>query len=75
MEKHLNVSALTTGISFALLVISILLHNLLSGLLGKEEPVFFALAMILGFIFPFALLYLSAVSMIFLVKKLRGLKK
>ncbi|OGV89520.1 hypothetical protein A2Z41_01585 [Microgenomates group bacterium RBG_19FT_COMBO_39_10] len=75
MEKHLKVASLLTGNSFALLVISIFLHNFISGLLRIEEPIFFSLFLILALVLPFALLYLAVVSVIFLIKRGFGLKK
>ncbi|HUV42756.1 MAG TPA: hypothetical protein VMY36_02500 [Patescibacteria group bacterium] len=75
MEKHLKIASLITGVSFALLILSILLHNFLSGLLGIEEPIFFSFFLVLALILPFALLYLAIVSVIFLIKRGFGLKK
>jgi len=75
MEKHLKISSIITGVSFALLLISIILHNLISGLGGFEEPLFFSLFLILALVLPFALFYLSVVSIIILIKKGLGFKK
>jgi len=50
-EKGLKIfciSLLTAGISLAVFVISVVLHNGLSGLLGVEEPVFFVIAVIVS---------------------------
>jgi hypothetical protein len=51
--KMLRVFLIATGISAALFILSVFLHNVLSALFGLEEPVFFTLAVIvapLGFI-------------------------
>ena len=46
--KMLRVFLLTTAISVAVFILSVFLHNALSGLLGVEEPVFFCIAVFLA---------------------------
>ena len=75
MENHLRRAALFTGLSFSLILPSMILHNLLSGLLRIEEPFFFLLTLLLALVFPFALAYLSVISMIIFIKKLPGFKR
>lgn len=59
MSKHLNIALGITFLSFYLGIISVLLHNFVSGLLGKEEPFFFSLALFAIAVFLFALIYSS----------------
>lgn len=40
--------ALLAAFAVALFVVSVVLHNLVSGLLGVEEPVFFLLAVVVA---------------------------
>jgi hypothetical protein len=50
--KMLNRFLILAGLSVGLFIISVFLHNAISGLLGVEEPVFFIIAV---FISPLAL--------------------
>jgi len=75
MENHLRKAALLTGLSFGLILPSLILHNLLSGLLRIEEPFFFLLTLFLALVFPFALAYLSVISTIIFIKKLLDFKR
>lgn len=64
MNKHLNIALAVTYISFYLSILSVLLHNFVSGLLGKEEPFFFFLSLISSLVFPLALVYSSIIWVI-----------
>ncbi len=46
--RRLKTFLLITGISVGIFIISVFLHNALSGLLGVEEPVFFIIAVIVA---------------------------
>lgn len=61
MEKNLNISLAATFIFFYLTIISALLHNIVSGWLGREEPFFFTLTMVSALVFPFALVASSVI--------------
>lgn len=50
--KMLRTFLLITGISLGIFIVSVFLHNALSGLFGIEEPVFFSIAV---FVSPLAL--------------------
>ena len=56
MEKKLRVSLTVSGALLILLIISVILHNIVSGMSGVEEPVFFILFLILLFAFPLSLI-------------------
>ena len=43
-EKYLLLDLKKLGIIIASFIVAVILHNLVSGLLGVEEPVFFILA-------------------------------
>ena len=42
--RMLRIFLLVTGISLGVFIISVVLHNVLSGLFGVEEPVFFVIS-------------------------------
>ncbi len=55
--KMLRIFLMTTGISVAVFILSVFLHNALSGLFGVEEPIFFIISVFiapLGFAVGFA---------------------
>ncbi len=51
------------------MIVSILLHNLVSGLFGIEEAVFFTIAIIAIAVYGIISLYLVVMGIVFLVKK------
>jgi hypothetical protein len=63
---------LIMGISIGAFVVSVLLHNVISGLLDVEEPVFFLIAIVLC---PTAFLVGAVGSIILAVKKFGILKR
>ena len=67
--KMLRVFVLITGISFGVFIISVFLHNALSGLLGVEEPVFFIIAVIVS---PLAFAVGIIGSLVLFIKGLFG---
>lgn len=46
--KMLKILLMTAGLALAVFILSVFLHNAISGLLGVEEPVFFIIATILS---------------------------
>lgn len=70
MEKHVKISLIISGSTLGLLVVSILLHNTISGFSGTEEPVFFLLSLLLGIlVLPASVIYLIIALTIAIVKK------
>ena len=65
--RWLRIFVITGGISVGIFIISSILHNLISGLISVEEPVFFIIAV---FISPAALVVGLLGSMVFFVKGL-----
>jgi hypothetical protein len=59
MSKYLDKTLGLTFGSFYTFIVATLLHNFISGLLGKEEPFFFTLAMAAALVFPLALVFSS----------------
>lgn len=59
-------SLLTMGIALGVFLVSIVLHNVISGMFGIEEPVFFTIAVI---VCPVAFLVGAAGSIVFAIKK------
>jgi len=59
---------LTMGIAVGVFLVSVVLHNVVSGVFGIEEPVFFIIATI---ICPVAFLVGAVGSIVFAVKKHR----
>lgn len=57
------------SLSFIVMIVSILLHNLVSGLFGIEEAVFFTIAIIAIAVYGIISLYLVVMGIVFLVKK------
>ncbi|MEE8637550.1 MAG: hypothetical protein V3T21_00735 [Candidatus Margulisiibacteriota bacterium] len=66
VDDKLKFFLILTGGSAILFVASILLHNLLSAVLGFEEPVFFLIAV---FVCPAAFLVGAIGSIILLIKR------
>ena len=67
--RMLKTFLLVTGISLAVFIISVFLHNALSGLFGVEEPVFFVIAVIIS---PLALAIGLIGSLVFFIMGLAG---
>ena len=67
--KKLKIFLLVAGISLGIFIISIFLHNALSGLFGVEEPVFFIIAV---FVCPLALAVGIIGSLVIFIKVLFG---
>jgi hypothetical protein len=63
-------ASLVLAICLAFIWLSVALHNLISGLLGFEEPFFFSLALITIFIILLILFYLLFGLLISLLKGL-----
>jgi uncharacterized membrane protein len=68
MNKHLRVAVIVSCSLFALMIVSIVLHNVLS-VPGKEEAVFFSVALIDAFVFPASVLYVIILLITALVSK------
>jgi hypothetical protein len=68
-RKRLKAFLLIAGISLAVFIISVVLHNALSGLFGVEEPVFFIIAIVIS---PLALAVGIAGSLVIFIKGLFG---
>jgi hypothetical protein len=62
--KMLRTFLLIAGISLATFVISVFMHNALSGLFGVEEPVFFCIAV---FVAPLAFVVGLIGSLVFFI--------
>ena len=65
--RVLKTFLIVTGVSVAVFIISVVLHNVLSGLLGVEEPVFFIIAVFLA---PLALAVGIIGSLVMFIKGL-----
>ena len=66
MDNKLKKFLILTGSSIAVFFISVFLHNIISGLLGAEEPFFFVIAV---FICPIAFLIGMIGSIVLFIKK------
>jgi hypothetical protein len=75
MNKRLKMASLVLAFCLAFIWLSVALHNLISGLLGFEEPLFFSLALITIFIILLILFYLLFGLLISLFKGLMGPQK
>ena len=67
--KMLKVFLILAGISLAVFIISVFLHNIISGLLNVEEPVFFIIAVIIS---PLAFAAGIIGSLVIFIKGLAG---
>ncbi len=67
LKKFLLVMALSAGV----FVVSVVLHNVIYGLFGIEEPVFFIIAV---FLCPAAFLFGATGSIVLIIKRFRVAK-
>ncbi|MBW3017249.1 hypothetical protein KY316_02660 [Candidatus Woesearchaeota archaeon] len=68
--NHLKRSAILLAASFALGIVFVVLHNVLSGLINVEEPVFFVLAIIaIALLIPASIIYFIVSLIMWFLKK------
>jgi uncharacterized BrkB/YihY/UPF0761 family membrane protein len=70
MTKHLKRSFVILGLLFFCLPVFIILHNLISGLLGIEEPLFFLLSLLSAFALPLAIFYVFIALILSVISKI-----